>query len=106
MRSDSSLDAPGRVEPERRGGRPDLSDTHPGPSPAERLRISDSLTSVGLPCCDALCLYVPPPLPRRVIRSLGGCPRSGYGGLPRVRVGSALATAFRGLLRVHARYGP
>jgi len=82
------------------------SDAHLGPPPAERLRISDSLTSVGLPCCDAFFLYVPPPLPRRVIRSLGGCLRSGCGGLPRVSVGSALATAFRGLLRVHACCGP
>jgi hypothetical protein len=53
-----------------------------------------------------VCLRVPPPLPRRVVRSLGGCLRSRYVGLPRVRVGSALATAFRGLLRVHSRYGP
>jgi len=76
----------------------------PARPPAERLRVSDSLILVGLPCCDAFCLHVPPPLPRRVIRSLGGCPRSGYGGLPRVRGGSALATAAcSGFTRVAAR---
>jgi hypothetical protein len=64
--------------------------------PRARLRVSDSLSSMGLPCCDVFCPYVPPPLPRRVTRSLGGCPRSGYDGLPRVRVGSALATALSG----------
>ena len=72
------------------------SDAHRRPSPTERLRVNNSLPSVGLPCCDALCLYVPPPLPRRVTRSLGGCPGSGYSGLPRVRVRSALATALSG----------
>jgi len=46
------------------------SDAHLGPLPAERLRGSDPLSSVGLPCCDALCIYVPPPLPRRVTRRL------------------------------------
>jgi len=62
----------------------------------EWLRVSDSLASMGLPCCDALCLYVPPPLPRRVTRKLGGCTASEYSGLPRVIVGSALATALSG----------
>ena len=82
---------------------PTPTSAHPLPG---QLRVSDSLTSMGLPCCDALFLYVPSPLPRRVIRSLGGCLRSGHGGLLHVRGGSALATAFRGLLRVHACYGP
>ncbi len=40
------------------------------------------------------------------VRSTQNQGRSGYDGLPRVRVGSALATAFRGLLRVHACCGP
>ena len=44
------------------------SDAHLGPFPTKRLRVSESLASMGLPCCDAFYLYVPPPLPRRVTR--------------------------------------
>jgi len=39
------------------------SDSHLGPPPAKRLRVSDSFTSVGLPCYESFCLCVPPNYP-------------------------------------------
>ena len=72
------------------------SDAHLGPLSTEPLRGSDPLASMGLPCCVAFFLYVPPPLPRRVTRRRDGCFPPSTAALPRVRVGSALATGLSG----------
>ena len=82
----------------------------PTPTPARpnlgRLRGSDPLASVGLPCCDAFCLYVPSPTTPASHPEPGGCPGPGYSGLPRVRVGSALATALSGPAQGSLAFGP
>jgi hypothetical protein len=82
------------------------SDAHLGPPPTEQLRVSDSLTAMGLPCCDALCLYVPPPLPRRVTRKIGGCCLPSTAAFPALESGRHSRLLFRGLLRVHSCCGP
>jgi hypothetical protein len=61
---------------------------------------------VGLPCCDALFLHVPSPLPRRATRRPIGCTAPGAAAFPVVSAGRRSQLHFRGLLRVHSRYGP
>jgi hypothetical protein len=82
------------------------SDARSGRLPAEPLRISDSLASAGLPCCDALCVDVPPPLPRRVVRTLDDCTPPDTAAFPALWPGRHSHLLFRGLLRVHSRCGP
>ena len=68
-----------------------------------RLRGSDPLASVGLPCCDAFCLYVPSPLPRRVTRNPAVVLVPDTAAFPALESGRLSRLLFRGLLRVHSR---
>ena len=68
-----------------------------------RLRGSDPLASVGLPCCDAFCLYVPSPLPRRVTRNPAVVLVPDTAAFPALGSGRLSRLLFRGLLRVHLR---
>ena len=68
-----------------------------------RLRGSDPLASMGLPCCDAFCLYVPSPLPRRVTRNPAVVLVPDTSAFPVLESGRLSQLRFRGLLRVHSR---
>jgi len=82
------------------------SDSHRGPPLIERLRASDSRSTLGLRYCVTLSLCVPPPLPRRATGTPGGSSHPGAPAFPVLKAGRHSQRPFGACSGFTARYGP